>query len=443
MHHYRYYCTMSLAIFLISACSSSKQPTTSPETSEAIYRNHIEPSTVMPDKSHVGQAEFQGNVDVLNAQPAKRSHEPCVVPLDLNPIPKEEQRPFILTYETFEPNAYVKITYDTEFAYSINEVNGPKGEWRSRCKYDFDIDCDMDGIYDKNYTYRNEPEPPAGCNYKEIGFHQIAIRGDVPHLILDSFDGNDEDSTGYRLVSIDQWGDIRWKDMHGLLANDGIDNPYAIKENNPQLKAKDIPDLRDVCDMSDMFRDNATFNDPLVAAWDVSHVNNMARLFAGCSSFNQDISKWDVSNVTDMRGMFIQVSAFNQDISGWDVSNVTNMSAMFIQASAFNQDISKWNVSNVTDMSDMFLQATAFNQDISGWDVSNVEYMNSMFEDAISFDQDLSRWDVASLTSVYGMFASKDKTKTICPKCESLRQKILKKNDHLAPYQDALDFTPK
>ena len=69
--------------------------------------------------------------------------------------------------------------------------------------------------------------------------------------------------------------------------------------------------------------------------------------------------------------------------------------------------------------------------------------MIRMFEDATSFDQDLSIWDVTSLTHVYGMFESKDKTKTICPKCESLRQKILKKNEHLAPDQDALDFTPK
>ena len=248
----------------------------------------------------------------------------------------------------------------------------------------------MDGIYDDNYTYRDDPYPPVGCNYKEIGFHQIAIRGDVPHLILDSFDGNDEHSTGYRLVSIDQWGDIRWKDMHDLLANGGIGNPYAIKENNPQLKAKDIPDLRDVCDMSGMFGGNKTFNDPLVVAWDVSHVDNMLGLFAGCRSFNQDISKWDVSNVTNMMGMFRYATAFNQDISGWDVSNVKDMIGMFAYAT--------------------------------------------------SFDQDLSRWNVASLTHVYDMFVSKDKTKTICPKCESLRQKILKKNDHLAPDQDALDF---
>jgi surface protein len=49
---------------------------------------------------------------------------------------------------------------------------------------------------------------------------------------------------------------------------------------------------------------------------------------------------WDVSGVIDMSHMFENASSFNQPIGGWDVSNVTSMYAMFEGASSFNQPIS-------------------------------------------------------------------------------------------------------
>ena len=141
--------------------------------------------------------------------------------------------------------------------------------------------------------------------------------------------------------------------MNGLLAN-GVNTPYAIKNNNPALNAKDIPDLRDVCDMGGMFADNANFNNPEIVRWDVSHVENMTSLFHGCTSFNQDISRWDVSRVVKMGGMFENASSFNQDIGKWDVSNVKHMIGMFENASSFNQDITAWDVSNLETVDDMF-----------------------------------------------------------------------------------------
>ena len=128
----------------------------------------------------------------------------------------------------------------------------------------------------------------------------------------------------------------------------------------------------------------------------------MSELFMDKKSFNEDISKWDVSSVTNMLSMFAGVTSFRQDIStkevtrsdgskyiAWDVGKVENMHKMFYGAELFNQDISNWNVSKVEDMSGMFYGAKFFYQNISKWDVSRVEDMTEMFAGATSFDQKL------------------------------------------------------
>jgi surface protein len=92
-----------------------------------------------------------------------------------------------------------------------------------------------------------------------------------------------------------------------------------------------------------------------ISDWDVSSVTNMSELFAGKTTFNDDISRWDVSNVTDMKGMFSNASEFNQPIEKWDVSKVTDMSYMFYNAIGFNQNLRMWKVTNVTKSNSIFL----------------------------------------------------------------------------------------
>ena len=94
----------------------------------------------------------------------------------------------------------------------------------------------------------------------------------------------------------------------------------------------------------------------------------------------------DTSNITNMSHMFREAKSFNQPIGGWDTSKVTNMSYMFIYAESFNQPIGDWNTSNVTDMSYMFYGAKSFNQPIDGWDTSNVTDMDCMFSGSESFN---------------------------------------------------------
>ena len=91
-----------------------------------------------------------------------------------------------------------------------------------------------------------------------------------------------------------------------------------------------------------------------------SHVTDMSGMFAEAVSFNQPIGDWDTSNVTDMSSMFGGAESFNQPIGNWDTSNVTDMGGMFSGAKSFNQPIGNWNTSKVTDMRRMFDGATSY-----------------------------------------------------------------------------------
>jgi len=248
--------------------------------------------------------------------------------------------------------------------------------------YDYNVDCDSDGI--------NEAEGVSGnytCHYATPGIYTISISGTFPQI---EFMPNCEHTRPdyYRVVSLEQWGTIKWKSMK-----------YAfISTKNMVGNAIDTPDLSSVENMTWMFR-NSNFNQD-ISNWDVSNVKNMNGVFFK-SNFNENLSNWDVSSVTNMGSMFYYTN-FNQDISNWDVSSVKNMGGMFSR-SPFNQDISNWNVSNVTNMMAMFSRNEVFNQDISHWNVSNVTDMSQLFREGI-FNQDISHWNVSNVTNMSAMF---------------------------------------
>ncbi|EXA67172.1 hypothetical protein J504_1121 [Acinetobacter baumannii 348935] len=162
-------------------------------------------------------------------------------------------------------------------------------------------------------------------------------------------------------------------------------------------------DISSVTNISYMFLDNTTFNQP-IGNWNVSKVINMNYVFSGAAAFNQPIGNWDVSNVTTMRYMFSGAAAFNQPVGNWNVSNVTNMGTMFNGATAFNQPIGNWNVSKVISMVSMFSGAAAFNQPIGNWNVSNVTNMGTMFNGAAAFNQPIGNWNVSNVTNMGTMF---------------------------------------
>ncbi|MBL4868816.1 MAG: BspA family leucine-rich repeat surface protein [Pseudomonadales bacterium] len=276
--------------------------------------------------------------------------------------------------------------------------------------YDYRIEWG-DGSADNNVTGN------IVHSYEAAGTYTLIITGDFPRI----FFGQDlglHDSK--KLLSLEQWGNQQWQSMNFALS-------FC---SNLQINATDTPDLSQTTDMSFMFAGASSFNQDL-SGWDVSTITNMSGMFATASNFDQDLSGWDVSAVTGMSGMFIYANAFNQDLSdwdvsavndmssmfngaiafnqdlsGWDVSAVTDKDSMFFGVSAFNQDLSDWDVSAVTDMGSMFLGVSAFNQDLSGWDVSAVTDLDRMFNGARAFNQDLSGWDVSAVTDMGGMFSS-------------------------------------
>ena len=124
-----------------------------------------------------------------------------------------------------------------------------------------------------------------------------------------------------KITDIKQWGDVVWSSF----------NDAFFGCSNMLTTATDVPNLSNVTDMNDMFR-NATIAIPDVSNWDISSVTSMNSMFFGATSANPDVSNWDISSVTSMYYIFSNASSANPDVSNWDVSSVTNMSSMFVNS---------------------------------------------------------------------------------------------------------------
>jgi surface protein len=282
---------------------------------------------------------------------------------------------FVITVKTDNPGSSLntQFTIPTSwmgYNYNVDCDDANPGTNTARAQT-WDYTCNYASA--DTYTIRISDNSGVGT-----GFHRIYFNG-----------GGDSD----KLQSVDQWGSAQWSSMNGAFFGCA----------NLVLNASDLPDLSNVTDMGEMFRDASSFNGN-IGNWDTSNVTNMGDMFSGATAFNQNIGAWNTSNLTHMEQMFYGASAFNQDIGSWNVSNVTNMEGMFRDAAAFNQDIGSWIVSGVTNMRYMFSGATAFNQDIGDWIVSSVTDMYYMFDEASAFNQDIGRWNVSRVTNMYAMF---------------------------------------
>lgn len=138
--------------------------------------------------------------------------------------------------------------------------------------------------------------------------------------------------------------------------------------------------------------------------FDVSSIENMAKMFQQCYVFNSDISTWDTSRATNMYSMFQQALEFDTYLGNWDTSNVTSMSRAFYDARKFNQNINGWDVKEVKDFSYMFYNCRLFDNSLGDWVVSNATKMDHMFNQAYLFNQDLRRWPTSNVSNMYGMF---------------------------------------
>ena len=139
--------------------------------------------------------------------------------------------------------------------------------------------------------------------YKEPGTYLVSIYGDFTRIYLPYHPEN-----SLKLLSIEQWGDIRWESMRGAFNG----------ATNMVYRATDTPDLSAVTDTSEMLRFALRFNGNL-SNWDVSSVTDMSDMFSIAGAFNGDISTWNVSSVTDMSNMFLATNSFDQNLGNWYV----------------------------------------------------------------------------------------------------------------------------
>ena len=212
-------------------------------------------------------------------------------------------------------------------------------------------------------TIDTEQTGNATHTYAAAGEYEVKITGDFPQIYFNGREGSD------KIQAVTQWGDIQWKSMQRAFRGC----------SNLEVNATDAPDLSQVESMSNMFAGATSFNQD-ISGWDVSKVTHMGLVFRGATSFNQDISDWDVSKVTSMAGMFAEATSFNQDISDWDVSKVTLMETMFRGATSFNQDLGSW-TSNAVNRRDMFngsgLDCSNYSATLVGWEANtSVSHVN-------------------------------------------------------------------
>ena len=195
----------------------------------------------------------------------------------------------------------------------------------------FDVDCDGDGKYEYiGMTDTDDNPAKVYCSFSiNSGKHQISIRGDVVSLSLCSIAGcddelytpcfkiNEHDQSQVAVVSVDDWGDLKWRSMQH----------FASDCYNLSKLPETAPNLENAIDMSYMFLNTKSLNQPL-DQWDVSHIEDMTGMFRG-AAFNQPLDHWDVSNVKYMDTMFWG-SALSYYPSSWIIPESVNQEEMFI-----------------------------------------------------------------------------------------------------------------
>lgn len=248
--------------------------------------------------------------------------------------------------------------------------------------YNYMVDWDNDGSYDQTGINGSITH-----DFRKPGVYTIRIMGDFPQIYFNNPVWDPISSDAQKLIDIVQWGNIVWYSFRNAFLGCVNLNPSAT----------DVPDLRNVSDMSYAFAFTA-FNQN-INNWNVRYIENMSYMFYK-SPFDQPLDEWNVVNVTNMEHMFDE-TPFNHDISKWDVRKVTNMNYMFAN-SLFNQDLNSWNVSKVSTMAGIF-HNSPFNKALHSWDVSNVRNMSWMFS-YTPFNQDIHDWNLKMVTDISYMF---------------------------------------
>ncbi|MRX64046.1 BspA family leucine-rich repeat surface protein [Maribacter luteus] len=219
----------------------------------------------------------------------------------------EEHRPFVSTWKTDNPGP----SEDNQITIPTNPIE----------VYNYNVDWG-DGTNDMGITAN------ITHTYDEPGIYQVSISGRFPHMYFNNggpsnypYQQPTKVSDIKKIISIDQWGTIRWNSM-----------TYAFAGcSNMDVVATDIPDFSKDIHLSYMFYGCASLKgNNTMAQWDLSQTTMSALgMFAGATLFNQPIGDWDVSNIRYLDRMFENATSFNQNLENWDIGSVENMDAMF------------------------------------------------------------------------------------------------------------------
>ena len=124
----------------------------------------------------------------------------------------------------------------------------------------------------------------------------------------------------------------------------GIFTFYDIGERSPTYY--NIYTAGTVTTLSGLFKDKATFNEP-IGHWKTEDIEDLSFFLENATAFNRDINTLNVSKVTSLVRAFAGTQSYDRTMSNWVTSALTNVNGMLADATAYNKDLMVWDISNV------------------------------------------------------------------------------------------------
>jgi len=241
------------------------------------------------------------------------------------------QNPFVTRWETTSPNDSIRILINEEYADQYN--------------YNIDWGDGTQDIRQTGYSTHAYTVPDT---------YQISITGAFPAMVsLGPEPSYHPTGLQHQLVSLEQWGDIKWVSMDSMFHSAKFMVNHAI----------DKPNLYRVVEMQNMFTQ--------------------------ASSFDADLSEWNVGHVENLSGIFKQARSFNGNTSNWDTRSTQNMSSMFYGAEAFDRSLGNWNMAAVLTVDSMLhlsgLSRTNYDSTLIGWAQQEVQTDLSLVATGLMF----------------------------------------------------------
>ncbi|MWV62354.1 BspA family leucine-rich repeat surface protein [Helicobacter saguini] len=344
---------------------------------------------------------------------------------DLSPTPTNKQTPTIDSKNLspkIESNskkcsytASRRIKSETNILDSINNIESQINYYKERIADSKECRADKEKFIQKMQEIIDKTDGRGNCKY--CNYYKTA-RSDLNHKAINELCNENLQTIESKITALQKqiekiektlqkelyllaaWDVSNVQDMSFMFLGQGINH---ISLN--QWDTKSVRYMRGIFMWSNLRGER---DDNNLATWDTGQVVDMSRAFS-LSEFNGKISHFDTKNVRDMSDMFYINHSFNQPLNSWNVERVENMNSMFAFAHSFNQPLNSWNVANVKDMSEMFAYTHKFNQPLDKWNVANVKNMYSMFKDARKFNQPLNSWNVSKVKNMRYMFANASK----------------------------------